>query len=86
VIIVDEKVYAGVKPDDVARILGEYGFVAKKVTFRETPMAKKILIIDDDSDHAGKMTPLLEKAGYQLQVAVSGNDGIKQARNGNRTS
>jgi len=30
VMIVDEKVYAGVKPDDVARILGEYGFVAKK--------------------------------------------------------
>ncbi len=30
VLIVDEKVYANVKPDDVARILGEYGFVTKK--------------------------------------------------------
>ena len=30
VMIVNEKVYAGVKPDDVARILGEYGFAAKK--------------------------------------------------------
>ncbi len=30
VMIVDEKVYAGVKPDQVGKILGEYGYVAKK--------------------------------------------------------
>jgi NADH:ubiquinone oxidoreductase subunit E len=30
VMIVDEKVYAGVKPDQVAKILGEYGYVPKK--------------------------------------------------------
>jgi len=30
VLIVDEKVYAGVKPEDVERILKEYGFAAKK--------------------------------------------------------
>lgn len=30
VMIVDEKVYAEVKPDQVAKILGEYGYVAKK--------------------------------------------------------
>ena len=30
VMIVDEKVYADVKPDQVAKILGEYGFDAKK--------------------------------------------------------
>ena len=43
-------------------------------------MAKKILIIDDDADHTGTVTTLLEKAGYQVQVAASGNDGIKQAK------
>lgn len=30
VMIVDEKVYAEVKPDQVAKILGEYGYEAKK--------------------------------------------------------
>jgi NADH:ubiquinone oxidoreductase subunit E len=30
VMIVDEKVYAGVKPDQVVKILGEYGFEPKK--------------------------------------------------------
>jgi NADH:ubiquinone oxidoreductase subunit E len=28
--LVDDKVYAEVKPDQVAKILGEYGFDAKK--------------------------------------------------------
>lgn len=42
-------------------------------------MAKKILIIDDDTDFTGTAIPMLEKAGYQLQLAASGNDGIKQA-------
>jgi NADH:ubiquinone oxidoreductase subunit E len=30
VMLVDDKVYAEVKPDQVAKILGEYGFDAKK--------------------------------------------------------
>jgi NADH:ubiquinone oxidoreductase subunit E len=30
VMIVDEKVYAGVKPDQLVKILGEYGFNPKK--------------------------------------------------------
>ncbi len=43
-------------------------------------MAKKILIIDDDAGYTAKVTPLLEKAGYQVKVTASGNEGIKQAR------
>ena len=46
----------------------------------ETMMAKKILIIDDDADNTGAVTKLLEKAGYQLHVAASGSEGIKQAK------
>ncbi len=43
-------------------------------------MAKKILIVDDDTDYTKSVTPLLEKAGYVLKVAATGNDGIKQAK------
>jgi len=43
-------------------------------------MARKILIIDDDADYTVTVTLLLEKAGYQVQVAASGESGIKQAK------
>jgi NADH:ubiquinone oxidoreductase subunit E len=36
VLIVDDKVYAEVKPDQVAKILGEYGFDARKGAGKET--------------------------------------------------
>jgi len=38
----------------------------------------RILLIDDDKNILELMTAILENAGYQITVAVNGNEGIRQ--------
>lgn len=40
----------------------------------------KILIIDDDADIVEAMRLVLEKSGYQVIIAVDGNEGLGKAR------
>ena len=40
----------------------------------------KILIIDDDADIVEAMRLVLEKRGYQVTIAVDGNEGLSKAR------
>lgn len=44
-------------------------------------MAKKILVIDDNTKHDAIMKDLLEKAGYwDVLIAETGEDGVKMAK------
>lgn len=43
--------------------------------------APKILIIDDDSDFAESMSLVLEMEGYEVDTAMSGQDGLVAAMN-----
>ena len=43
-------------------------------------MAKKILIIDDENDMRVYLSTLFRKAGYQVDVAVNGEEGLETAR------
>ncbi len=40
----------------------------------------RILIIDDDADIVEAMRVVLEKRGYQVIIAVDGNEGLDKAR------
>ncbi len=40
----------------------------------------KILIVDDDADIVEAMRLVLEKQGYQVSIAVDGNEGLAKAR------
>ncbi len=40
------------------------------------PAKMKILVIDDESNHAEAMAEILERVGYQVTVATSGENGI----------
>jgi two-component system, OmpR family, alkaline phosphatase synthesis response regulator PhoP len=42
--------------------------------------SKTVLIIDDDSDFVRAIRSLLESAGYGVLSAVTGSDGLQQAR------
>ena len=41
------------------------------------PAKVKILVIDDESNHAEAMAEILERVGYQVTTATSGENGIK---------
>lgn len=43
---------------------------------------KKILIVDDDAELSGNLTEILEDAGYQTDMAASGNEALKKVRDG----
>jgi|SaaInl7_200m_RNA_FD_contig_51_855029_length_727_multi_4_in_0_out_0_2 DNA-binding response OmpR family regulator len=43
-------------------------------------MAKKILIIDDENDMRVYLSTLFRKAGYEVDVAVNGEEGLETAR------
>jgi CheY-like chemotaxis protein len=43
-------------------------------------MAKKILVIDDDSDFVESVVNLLEAKGYQVASASNGKDGVAKAK------
>ncbi len=43
-------------------------------------MAKKILLIDDDTDFVAANKMVLEKSSYQVITAVQGDEGLKKAR------
>jgi len=42
-------------------------------------MAKKILIVEDSPTQAGKTKFILENKGYEVTIALSGEDGLEQA-------
>jgi len=46
-------------------------------------MAKKILIVDDDTDFIEAMTALLEGNGYQISSESNAKKGFEAARTGN---
>ena len=43
-------------------------------------MAKKILIIDDENDMRVYLSTLFRKAGYDVDVAVNGEEGLETAK------
>ncbi len=43
-------------------------------------MAKKILVIDDDSEFIGAVSNLLESKGYAVISACDGEEGFKKAK------
>lgn len=43
-------------------------------------MAKKVLVIDDDSDFVESIVNLLEARGYAVASASNGKDGVQTAR------
>lgn len=44
----------------------------------ESTMAKKILLVDDDKDLAVSMAQALKVKGYEVSLAYSGAEGLKQ--------
>jgi CheY-like chemotaxis protein len=44
-------------------------------------MAKRILVIDDEKDMRVYLGALFTKAGYDVEVAINGEDGLSKARN-----
>ena len=42
-------------------------------------MAKKILIVDDDKDFRFSSRIILENAGFQVEEAINGEEGLKKA-------
>ncbi len=42
-------------------------------------MAKKILVIDDEKDMRVYLSALLRKAGYEVESAVNGDEGLEKA-------
>ncbi len=49
-------------------------------TFKQKPLSKKILIIEDDAANRNIMTHYLEQHGYEVIFAVSGEEGLRLAR------
>ncbi|RLB02304.1 MAG: hypothetical protein DRG83_08720 [Deltaproteobacteria bacterium] len=47
---------------------------------REVEDGKKILIIDDDKDFRFSTRMVLENAGFEVEEAVSGEEGLKKTR------
>lgn len=43
-------------------------------------MAKKVLVIDDDSDFVESIVNLLEARGYEVSSASNGKDGVQKAK------
>jgi DNA-binding NtrC family response regulator len=43
---------------------------------------KKILIVDDDAELSGNLTEILEDAGYQTDMAASGNEALEKVTDG----
>ena len=43
-------------------------------------MAKKVLVIDDDSDFVESIVNLLEARGYAVSSASNGKDGVQKAK------
>jgi DNA-binding response OmpR family regulator len=43
-------------------------------------MSKRILVIDDDRDHAESIVDILSMRGYQVEAAFSGEAGVKAFR------
>lgn len=46
-------------------------------------MSKKILIVEDDSDIAEIEKDYLETSGYEVSIAKTGSDGVREALSGN---
>lgn len=46
-------------------------------------MAKKVLVIDDDSDFVESIVNLLEARGYAVASASNGNEGVQTAKSQN---
>src|SRR5436190_7670122 len=57
-------------------------YVARKLNalFMETGSARKILIIEDESDVADLLEMSLHKAGFKTLAAADGTSGLQKAR------
>jgi two-component system alkaline phosphatase synthesis response regulator PhoP len=44
--------------------------------------AKRVLLIDDDPDFVAAIEALLESAGFEVQSAADGREGLRQAKTG----
>lgn len=44
------------------------------------PAGKRVLLVDDDVEHAGAVTAALRNAGYDVDGASDGADGLRRAR------
>jgi len=47
---------------------------------KELPMAKRILVVDDEMDLSTFVSKVLESRGYRVGVAGDGEQGLRQAR------
>jgi len=43
--------------------------------------SQKILLVDDESAITENLTPLLERAGYEVSVAINGSDALDKVEN-----
>ncbi|HEX3953690.1 MAG TPA: response regulator [Stellaceae bacterium] len=48
----------------------------------QLPAAGKLLLTDDDPDFVAAMVPMLEAAGYEVEVAASGAEALKRVESG----
>jgi len=47
-------------------------------------MAKKIMVVDDEEDNRTTIKTVLEKEGYEVSLAVSGDDCLKKVQAGEK--